>query len=57
MQGYDLDELQFVACKIHALNSQWTEEKKANYTKVLYGLELVGRAVRNKSAAQRLHTH
>lgn len=33
-QAYDLDEMRFVACKIHSLNSQWTEEKKANYTKV-----------------------
>eukprot|EP00300_Choanocystis_sp_HF-7_P026088 c2867_g1_i1.p1 GENE.c2867_g1_i1~~c2867_g1_i1.p1 ORF type:complete len:593 (+),score=128.01 c2867_g1_i1:1-1779(+) len=30
-KAYDLVELRYVACKIHQLNSQWTEQKKENY--------------------------
>lgn len=33
-QAYDLDEMVYVACKIHQLNAQWSDEKKHNYTKV-----------------------
>jgi len=32
-KAYDLVENVEVSCKIHQLNSQWNEEKKANYTK------------------------
>eukprot|EP01134_Creolimax_fragrantissima_P004024 CFRG4024T1 len=32
-KSFDLLEMRYVACKIHSLNAQWTEEKKANYTK------------------------
>lgn len=30
-KAFDLVEMQDVACKIHELNSQWSEEKKSNY--------------------------
>ena len=32
-RAFDLVEMQEVACKIHELNSQWSDEKKANYMK------------------------
>eukprot|EP01134_Creolimax_fragrantissima_P004906 CFRG4906T1 len=32
-KGYDLVEMRYVACKMHVLNSQWSEDKKSNYTK------------------------
>jgi len=32
-KAFDLVELRDVACKIHQLNSQWNEERKANFTK------------------------
>jgi tousled-like kinase len=32
-QAFDLQEIRTVACKIHQLNSQWSEKKKENYTK------------------------
>lgn len=32
-KAYDLLENDQVACKIHQLNPQWSEDKKANYTK------------------------
>lgn len=32
-KAFDLVEMQEVACKIHELNSQWSEEKKSNYMK------------------------
>ncbi|KAI6185648.1 BMA-TLK-1, isoform e [Aphelenchoides besseyi] len=30
---YDLERCEFVACKIHHVNRDWTEEKKASYVK------------------------
>lgn len=36
-QAVDLKELKYVACKIHQLNKDWKDDKKANYIKyVLY---------------------
>lgn len=32
-KGFDLLEQCYVACKIHQLNSEWKEDKKANYIK------------------------
>ena len=32
-KAFDLDELAYVACKIHQLNPNWKEESKANYIK------------------------
>lgn len=32
-KGFDLVEMHYVACKLHSLNNQWTEEKKENYIK------------------------
>eukprot|EP01102_Stenamoeba_stenopodia_P007793 TRINITY_DN2198_c0_g1_i1.p1 TRINITY_DN2198_c0_g1~~TRINITY_DN2198_c0_g1_i1.p1 ORF type:complete len:773 (-),score=121.37 TRINITY_DN2198_c0_g1_i1:107-2425(-) len=32
-KAYDLKELREVACKIHSLNSLWSEQKKRNYSK------------------------
>jgi hypothetical protein len=32
-QAFDLQELRYVACKVHQLNPAWTHERKANYTK------------------------
>lgn len=32
-RAFDLSEMKTVACKIHELNSSWTNERKANYTK------------------------
>ena len=32
-QGFDLKEQRYVACKIHQLNREWKEDKKANYIK------------------------
>ncbi|XP_035828042.1 serine/threonine-protein kinase tousled-like 2 isoform X2 [Aplysia californica] len=32
-KGFDLKEQRYVACKIHQLNREWKEDKKANYIK------------------------
>ncbi|XP_038044627.1 serine/threonine-protein kinase tousled-like 2 [Patiria miniata] len=32
-KGFDLKEQRYVACKIHQLNKEWKEDKKANYIK------------------------
>ena len=32
-QAFDLQDQRYVACKIHQLNSEWKEDKKANYIK------------------------
>lgn len=32
-RAYDLQEYRYVACKIHQLNSHWSDERKKNYTK------------------------
>jgi len=32
-QGFDLKEQRYTACKIHQLNKEWKDEKKANYIK------------------------
>lgn len=32
-KGFDMKELRYVACKIHQLNKDWKDEKKANYIK------------------------
>lgn len=32
-QAVDLKELKYVACKIHQLNKDWKDDKKANYIK------------------------
>lgn len=31
--AFDLDENRYVACKIHQINNEWKEDKKANYVK------------------------
>lgn len=33
LQAFDLQDQRYVACKIHQLNSEWKEGKKANYIK------------------------
>ena len=33
MQGFDTKEQRYVACKIHQLNKDWKDDKKANYIK------------------------
>ncbi|RUS88153.1 hypothetical protein EGW08_004115 [Elysia chlorotica] len=33
LSGFDLKEQRYVACKIHQLNREWKEDKKANYIK------------------------
>lgn len=33
VQGFDLKEQRYVACKIHQLNREWKDDKKANYIK------------------------
>ncbi len=32
-RAFDLHEQRYVACKIHQLNKEWKEEKKANFIK------------------------
>ncbi|XP_076461633.1 serine/threonine-protein kinase tousled-like 2 isoform X2 [Babylonia areolata] len=32
-KGFDMKEQRYVACKIHQLNREWKEDKKANYIK------------------------
>ncbi|MCP9259301.1 Serine/threonine-protein kinase tousled-like 2 [Dirofilaria immitis] len=32
-RAFDLDENKYVACKIHHVNKEWKEDKKANYVK------------------------
>lgn len=32
-KGFDTKELRYVACKVHQLNKDWKEDKKANYIK------------------------
>jgi len=33
VQGFDLKEQRYAACKIHQLNKDWKDDKKANYIK------------------------
>ena len=33
LQGFDTKEQRYVACKIHQLNKDWKDDKKANYIK------------------------
>jgi len=33
VQAFDLKEQRYVACKVHQLNKDWKEDKKANYIK------------------------
>lgn len=33
LQAFDLKEQRYVACKVHQLNKDWKEDKKANYIK------------------------
>lgn len=33
-QAFDVKEQRYVACKIHQLNTDWKEDKKANYIKL-----------------------
>ena len=32
-KGFDLKEQRYVACKVHQLNKDWQENKKASYIK------------------------
>lgn len=32
-RAFDLEENKYVACKIHHVNKDWKDEKKANYVK------------------------
>ncbi len=32
-KAFDVSELRYVACKIHQLNTQWSEERKISYTR------------------------
>eukprot|EP01117_Protostelium_nocturnum_P012976 TRINITY_DN4804_c0_g1_i1.p1 TRINITY_DN4804_c0_g1~~TRINITY_DN4804_c0_g1_i1.p1 ORF type:complete len:683 (+),score=211.14 TRINITY_DN4804_c0_g1_i1:73-2121(+) len=32
-KAFDMDDMQYVACKIHQLNTMWPEKKKENYMK------------------------
>ncbi|KNC46733.1 uncharacterized protein AMSG_11754 [Thecamonas trahens ATCC 50062] len=32
-KAFDLEELRYVACKIHQLSGHWSDEKKSNYTR------------------------
>lgn len=32
-KAFDLKEQRYVACKVHQLNKDWKEDKKANYIK------------------------
>jgi len=32
-KGYDLESHRYVACKIHALNDKWSDQKKENFTR------------------------
>lgn len=32
-QAFDLKEQRYVACKVHQLNKDWKDDKKANYIK------------------------
>uniref|UniRef100_A0A1I7RMS6 Protein kinase domain-containing protein n=1 Tax=Bursaphelenchus xylophilus TaxID=6326 RepID=A0A1I7RMS6_BURXY len=45
-RAYDLDENRYVACKIHHVNKEWKEDKKANYVK---------HAMREKDIHKTLH--
>ncbi|CAD5222661.1 unnamed protein product [Bursaphelenchus okinawaensis] len=45
-RAYDLDENRYVACKIHHVNKEWKEDKKANYVK---------HAMREKDIHKSLH--
>lgn len=33
LQGFDIKDQKYVACKIHQLNKDWKDDKKANYIK------------------------
>lgn len=39
-KAFDLKEQRYVACKVHQLNKDWKDEKKANYIKYVFGLIL-----------------
>lgn len=32
-KAFDLEEMHYVACKIHHVNMDWKDERKANYVK------------------------
>ena len=34
-QAFDVKEQRYVACKIHQLSTDWKEDKKANYIKLV----------------------
>lgn len=41
-KAFDLKEQRYVACKVHQLNKDWKEDKKANYIKyVNMSMEIV----------------
>ena len=33
LQAYDARQLRYVACKIHQLTPQWSEDRKRNYVR------------------------
>lgn len=35
-KAFDLKEQRYVACKVHQLNKDWKEDKKANYIKLVF---------------------
>lgn len=35
LQAFDLKEQRYVACKVHQLNKDWKDDKKANYIKLV----------------------
>jgi len=41
VQGFDLKEQRYAACKIHQLNKDWKDDKKANYIKYVKYVYLV----------------
>ncbi len=34
--AFDLEDAKYVACKIHHVNKDWKEDKKANYVKLVF---------------------
>lgn len=38
-QAFDVKEQRYVACKIHQLSTDWKEDKKANYIKLVSSVQ------------------
>lgn len=55
LQGYDLQDMQEVAVKMHGLHSNWSDSKKASYVKHAVRESRIHQQLRCHSLAFELH--